>query len=909
MVEVRPLPAFLNTVPLLRGLPAEDVARFARSLPAPRVYRPSPRDADSEGIYGEGNASTAIYIVLDGPVETPGSASGNISRPVVQASVEDDNLAARVRLWRVYPRDYFGELEFLAGSEVGTFPTRFTKAVALNACRVVEIPFKKLDELIGAHPVVFRRLTREAIARFQQTLEDTLASKMSDPDIALATWLVERARDFGIKEGDNVRFRKTISQEDIGKDLGVSRETMNLRLNEWRRRGLMTSTRGQPFVVRDMDRVERIAALAVARSRDEHRSAVDRVDAALASGDNFRARNFALDLLGYFPGSAELKHRAVLAVARCGATHQALSLLSRFGFGSGVSADEVDRLVRSGIVDPTSTPKARYDSFDLEEIHERIVELGEKERVATQIEDILALSPRLWKDIAFEKPKVDKKAAQEAFAQYRQIFAARGRPYTGINAASLAFVLGQREEGMELAARVLARLPPAPTTYWQLATKGEAHLLRGKTEAAIECFKAAIQAPDAFEGSIAATRLQLRRLASANIAGASDLLDVLKNRAIAVFVGQAVRGGELLAQCQAVEAAGLDVAVRKILQEQRVGHVYGGLAAGADIVVAEAALASNAALHVVLPLPVEDFVAAWVLPGDPPGAHNGSGGARWRERFEACLARAASLTIVTHKAPPARELEAALYQAWRNAIGQALLKADTLMAPCHMLALGNVPTAGAAGPVLAVNEWKAAGLSAIVLPGDWPRPPTTAVATVKTPWRPIVFAWLLSAGGNEQMTARGVTDESIERIEAMVRANVDPGTFVLRRSVGGNRPQLAFVAVPETLSAAMATAERLLRAQWREDVAVQVTLDFGPVLAASGKPSEDRLKDLDFASGPLEVPVGITVASAAFTMEARLALGQALSTIALGRVARLDTASGGVQLLPSTAIYALHEEQ
>lgn len=904
MAEVKPLAAFLGSAPLLRGLPKEDIARFARGLPAPRVYGPSARDARAAGIYGEGDASTAVYIVLDETTEGPKVAANDTSRPVVQASVEDDKLAARVRLWRVYPRDYFGELEFLAGSEGGRFPARFTKAVALNACRVVEIPFKQLDELIGAHPVVFRRLTREAIARFQQTLEDTLASKVSDPDIALANWLVERARDFGIKEGDNVRFRKAISQEDIGKDLGVSRETMSLRLNEWRRRGLMASTRGQPFVVRDMDRVERIAALAIDRSRDEHRAAVDSVDAALARGDNFRARNFALDVLSYFPGSAELKHRAVLAVARCGATREALSLLTRFGFGSEASPDEVDRLVRSGIADPASVPKARYDTFDLEEINERIAELGEKERVATQTEDILALSPRLWKDIAFEKAEVDPKAAQEAFAQYRQVFAASSRPYTGINAASLAFVLGQRAEGKELAGRVLARLPRTPSSYWELATKGEAHLLRGETAAATECFKAAINASDAFEGSIAATRLQLRRLAGAGIAGAADLLDVLQNRAVAVFVGHAMRGNELAAARQAAEAATLDAALRKILKDQRVGHIYGGLAAGADIVAAEATLAENAALHVVLPLPVEDFIATSVLPGDPP-----RGGSRsWRERFEECLARADSLTVLTHKAPPAREIEAASFHAWRHAGGQALLKADALMAPCHMVAVAGDDSGGMAEPESALLEWKAAGRSATVVPCPWRKPPTAAPAAINTPWRPIVFAWLLAGGGDAQMSARGVTDESVERIDAMVRANVDPGTPVLRRSLGGNRPQLALVAVPDSLPAAIATAERLLLAQWREDVAVQVTLDFGPVLASNGKPNEDRLKDLDFGSGPLEVPNGIPVASAAFTMEARLMLGEALSTIALGRVARLDSGSGAIQLLPSTAIYALHKQ-
>ena len=123
---------------------------------------------------------------------------------------------------------------------------------------------------------------------------------------------------------------------------------------------------------------------------------------------------------------------------------------------------------------------------------------------------------------------------------------------------------------------------------------------------------------------------------------------------------------------------------------------------------------------------------------------------------------------------------------------------------------------------------------------------------------------------------------------------------------GGTTTIIDFTRWTHGRSVQAAIEERM--AQWREDVALQVTLDFGPVLAPNGKPNEDRLKDLDFGSGPLEVPNGIPVASAASTMEARLVLGEALSTIALGRVARLDAASSAIQLLPSTAIYALHQQ-
>ena len=132
-----------------------------------------------------------------------------------------------------------------------------------------------------------------------------------------------------------------------------------------------------------------------------------------------------------------------------------------------------------------------------------------------------------------------------------------------------------------------------------------------------------------------------------------------------------------------------------------------------------------------------------------------------------------------------------------------------------------------------------------------------------------------------------------------------PLQAVLRRMLGGNRPQCALVAVAGDAAAAIELAERLQRTNWPNSVAVQITLDFGPVLAPNGTANEERLKDLDTGGGPLEAPESLLLASATFAAEARLVLGETLSTVALGRVARLDTQTSAVQLLPSTEIYAV----
>ena len=63
------------------------------------------------------------------------------------------------------------------------------------------------------------------------------------------------------------------------------------------------------------------------------------------------------------------------------------------------------------------------------------------------------------------------------------------------------------------------------------------------------------------------------------------------------------------------------------IRGRHVGFVYGSLAAGGDLVVAEAMLESGAGLHVVLPFEVESFLDASVRPA----------GVDWERRFSACL--------------------------------------------------------------------------------------------------------------------------------------------------------------------------------------------------------------------------------------------------------------------------------
>ncbi|HEX2763893.1 MAG TPA: hypothetical protein VHM92_08660, partial [Allosphingosinicella sp.] len=110
----------------------------------------------------------------------------------------------------------------------------------------------------------------------------------------------------------------------------------------------------------------------------------------------------------------------------------------------------------------------------------------------------------------------------------------------------------------------------------------------------------------------------------------------------------------------------LDEKIAAVLREEKVGFGYGALAAGADIIVAEALLERGAELHAVLPGGAEAFASVSVDPFGKP----------WRRRFGALLERAATVRAVRPLGAPPDPVTIAL--ADEIAMGAAAMNARRL---------------------------------------------------------------------------------------------------------------------------------------------------------------------------------------------------------------------------------------
>jgi hypothetical protein len=245
-----------------------------------------------------------------------------------------------------------------------------------------------------------------------------------------------------------------------------------------------------------------------------------------------------------------------------------------------------------------------------------------------------AVKGRLLKDQALTSSGMERLALYRQSAEaYERSAALQRESYPLINAATLSMLGKEAVHSHELASEVLQLLQEQPeepeTPYYRAATRAEALLLLDREQEACFAFAEAVAlAPRAWEDHASALR-QFGLILEAQGCDPS-WLDAHRPPRSVHF------GGHMSFDARVSRRAHLDDRIRTILEDENVGFGYGALAAGADIIVAEALLERGAELHAVLPGGREAFAAVSV---DPFGK-------AWRRRFEAVLERAETVRVV-----------------------------------------------------------------------------------------------------------------------------------------------------------------------------------------------------------------------------------------------------------------------
>ncbi len=365
---------------------------------------------------------------------------------------------------------------------------------------------------------------------------------------------------------------------------------------------------------------------------------------------------------------------------------------------------------------------------------------------------VLAVRGRLLKDRAAMHSGVERvRLYGEAAAAYAQAHALDGATYPLINAATLSLLAGETDEARLQARRVLVRLDLGgedDTPYWLGATRAEALLLLGDEQAARAALAEAMRlAPRAYEDH--ASTLRQFALILAAQGSAAGWLDALRPPRTLSFAGHI-----------ALEPDDPDVARRVAdwLAAENVGAGFGALAAGADIVVAEALLERGAELHLVLPAGPDDF----------RGASVAAFGDAWAERFDAIATAAESIRYPCGKR--ARLTPLAIRLASEVAMGMAVTQASVLQTEAVQFLILDREAAGAGGESdWAGALWQGSGRRQQVLDAVRARVSGTAGDTLRDERNACLAAVL-------RICATAI-DEPAESAEAMSALAVALNTF------------------------------------------------------------------------------------------------------------------------------------
>lgn len=399
------------------------------------------------------------------------------------------------------------------------------------------------------------------------------------------------------------------------------------------------------------------------RTREQWLEQVQKLE---KDGEYFRAYDTALQGLVKFPDDLRLKHRAVLALARSGATAEA---------------------------------QRKYDEF----------RMGGSDEV-----DIASLGARLLKDSALGSHGADRtERLAEAAERYERIFRRTGDYYPGINAATLRLLAGDAPAAQGIAREVIGLVDLEATApedrYFALASLLEAHVILGELDSAEALAHQAYEAGKGDPSSLATTVRQIRLLLEHR--GLDQAwLATLSPHCVIHYVGHIFGSGTASGGVDARGEAQLADAIRRELDRASVGSGYGSLAAGSDILFAEALIARGASLHVTLPFNRREFVEISVAPA----------GAAWVERFERCCAKAAGLSFATED----RYLgdDRLFGYCSELSMGLAVLAANHLETTPRQIAMWNgVENAGPSGTAADVARWRSTGLPQTIIPFPFAR--------------------------------------------------------------------------------------------------------------------------------------------------------------------------------------------
>ena len=472
--------------------------------------------------------------------------------------------------------------------------------------------------------------------------------------------------------------------------------------------------------------------------------------------------------------------------------------------------------------------------------------------------ETLGILARTHKDLATlagtaQKKKKELTKAHDCYHEgYRQAISAKKRGwrddalYNGINAATIALLMGQSNRAKNLARKVrticMDNLKMKKQDYWTVATLGEAGVILGDWKEAEEQYSLTGELGRENYGDLSTTRRQARILLGF-LGKDKHLFDHCSNiPKVVVFAGHMV---DQPGRTKPRFPQSMEKTVRKAIEvrleqlDARIG--FASASCGADILFLEEMLKRKGEINVILPFEAVAFLKATV---DiiPEGA--------WKRKFNRVLKHAKSVIIASEQRFSRNDVA---YQ-YSNLLqhGLAMLRADTLDTEVVPLAVWDGrPGDGPWGTASFVKYWRSQGLGPEIIDiaglfddkvhshgtsYSKPIPANIGTLTGNPPELPqeikaVLFADVVGYSNLKDEEIPGFVDHFMGLVAEIVNASPFKP---LTRNTWGDALYFVFKSPQDAGNFALRLRDRIRRTLWKkkglpEDLNLRISLHAGPL--------------------------------------------------------------------------------
>jgi len=215
----------LQKVPLLAALTHADRESLAAAVTRRRYRR-------AETIFQKDEPGHSVYIVERGSVRiyVPSPQGNDLVLAVLGAG------------------DFFGDLSLLDGRP------RSASAAATSDTTLLALERTDFIALITSRPEAAMAVLEAVSRRLRET--DEMAADLAFLDVPgrLAKKLLDLAASNGVQKSSGVLIDLAVTQEELANMIGVTRESVNRNLSDFKKMGLVTN-QGRKLIVKDAARL------------------------------------------------------------------------------------------------------------------------------------------------------------------------------------------------------------------------------------------------------------------------------------------------------------------------------------------------------------------------------------------------------------------------------------------------------------------------------------------------------------------------------------------------------------------------------------------------------------------------------------------------------------------------------